>query len=401
MKNAAEYANLNDLGCADTLGNEVEQSPFHEEAARLMSAVAKDNGLEVASKQDGDEISFRYYAELNGKEETILETGDSPENAAAQLRNYSDKKVKDLEKTFNVDISEEGETDNRSGSPNIFGIGLYQTRAPNAGEVTALEKSLLTSVPDTETFNGEPLKISFLKHEIPGQTVAFARGREIVIEPARSQERLKHVINHELAHIGQQQDSHDAVPSFLESATGSDDIRREFADKLGWHASRNGWLLEAQDGSFWRAASYGRNVDWLRTDDDGSPLDEKGERTDSWWNPFDEGDSKAQRINSDRMQETARVKPPSNYFPDPAEMWAEMASLFRASEDERKRLFENSEQTYALARELDQKQIDSEFGTNEKGEPRMIRLPNGVVVENTEQHKAEIQAFEQSLPFTN
>ncbi len=353
--------------------------------------LAEENGLQVDAKVvDGKTVNEYYVPGPDGEHQVVLETDQPPEKAKEQIDQWAKDKTRDLEKTFNVQISGEGETD-------VYGRGLpwssYATRAPNAGELATLEQALLRSVPDTQTFSGKPLKISYLKDHVPDEGVgAFARGEEIVLSPHPTQS----TIIHELAHIGQQELAHDWVPRGLESETGRDNIRKEFADKMGWKASDNGWILEDKDGNYWKPVKW-PGEDWVRTDDNGNPADANGKRTDNPLNPFDHGEDTAQHKSSAEIAEIAKVTPTSSYFPNPAEMWAEMAANFRNGEQSRQDLFEQDPDTYRLTRDLDQQQINSEFGIREDGQPNKIRLPNGLVVDNTDENRTAVDSFEKSI----
>lgn len=353
--------------------------------------VAREHQLEADAMSINGKIVNRYYhVGPDGERNLVLKTDLPPERASEQIDQWKESKLKELEQTFNVRISREGETD-------VYGRGWpwssYETRTPFAGEVATLEEALLRSVPDTETFSGKPLKITYLTHPVPEDGVeAFARGEEIVLSPNPSRSTLIH----ELAHIGQQEVSHDWVPGGFESETGSDNILREFADKMGWKASSNGWIIEDKEGNYWKAVKW-PGEDWVRTDANGNPADSNGRRTDNPWNPFDHGEDTAQHRSGMEIMENAKVSPVSSYFPNPAEMWAEMASEFRNGEISRQEFYNRSVESYQLTKELDQRQINSEFGTRDDGQPNKIRLPNGIVVENTSENRTTVDTFERTI----
>lgn len=95
---------------------------------------------------------------------------------------------------------------------------------------------------------------------------------------------------------------------------------------------------------------------------------------DSWINGKD-------RITNAQMRARAKVKPATDYFKNPTEMYAEALAMYRQNND---LLFKESPPLYDLAKKWDQDLIDLKYGKNEDKTSKYMRDEDGYIVENSE-----------------
>ena len=345
--------------------------------------VAKNQQVEVRVKNENDRTQYEFYTKIDGKDAVVLSSNQSPETVERQLKQAQQAKLDELEKTYGVDIADDGETTKSINEKKDLPV-----TKPTVGELAAIEDALLHSVPDTKTTTGNPLRIvvgdetKSWKDDFGGGGVR--RGDEIVIAYQTSLSYLKEVGVHELAHVGQNQ---------REKTAGYE----SYAVELGWAKAGDDWLLKGKDGSFWQ--NTGRDGLWIRTDSDGNPADSNGNRVDNKWNPFDHGEdtNRVQTKKDTEVREIALVKPYSTYFGNPHEMGAAMLTPFRDNRELRAALYKVSADSYQVAKNLDQYQIDFAYGKQSDGQPKYIRNPDGIVAENNEENRIILKEFEDSL----
>jgi hypothetical protein len=78
-------------------------------------------------------------------------------------------------------------------------------------------------------------------------------------------------------------------------------------------------------------------------------------------------------------------------------MGAAMLTPFRDNRELRTKLYKVSADSYAVAKDLDQYQINAAFGTQPDGQPKFIRNPDGIVVENNDNNRRVVDEFEKKL----
>lgn len=343
--------------------------------------LADEQQLEVRKIRNGCENEYQFYTEIDGVQQTVLETSDSPNAIKDQLRIKQDEFLNRIEQAYNVDVAETGETTKSYDEKRDITLVT-----PTVGELNALDLALRNSVPDTDTVSGKPLRIAITEKDQDFGVLGVARDdKEIVMDYAGNLSYLKEVIVHEVSHIGQ-------VERYAEQGD------QTYGEALGWSKVDGEWLMRGSDGSYWKNVPQDNNEPdkWMRTDANGNPADENGVRTDAWWNPYDHGESSAQFISNDAMFHRAKVRPFSDYIANPDEMGAAMITPFRNNRNQRAELYKVSTETYDIAKQLDQQQIDAQYGT-ENGQPRLIRNPDGILVLNNEENRQIVIDYERGL----
>lgn len=336
-----------------------------------------------AVKTDG-KTEWVFSAKINGDKHIVLKTDEAPAQVDKDLLSVQDKMVNGLEKTFGVKIARDGETVSIGSGKNERQVPVT---TPTVGELVSLEQGLLRSAPDTETVSGKPLRlvIGDKDQDIGKNIVGFFVNEQVVIANSKNLSYMTEVAIHELHHVGQ---------SELYAKPGAE---VKYAEKLGWVRAGDSWLMRGKDGSFWQ--NTGKDDLWIRTDRDGNPADQNGKRVDNPVNPFDHGEKndRLQLKKTSEVREIAVVKPYSDYCGNPTEMGAALLTPFRDGHELRAKLYAVSADSYQIAKEVDQKQIDDEFGLDAKGEAKLIRSPDGILVDNTEENRRQIREFEKGL----
>ncbi len=343
--------------------------------------LANAQEIQVRALSSGSNTQYEFYTTIDGSERTVLQTDQQVEIAEKQLKQIQNDKVQEIEKAYGVDIGKDGEK-----TKSVDQSKDLPVTTPTIGESSAIEEALLHSVPDTTTTDGKPLRIVVGDKSWGSDFGAggVKRDDEIVFAYSDSISYLKEVGVHELAHIGQ---------AHREKDTGYDG----YATELGWVNVKDDWLLRGKDESFWQ--NTGRDGLWIRTDADGNPADVNGKRVDNPFNPFDHGEdsNRVEKKNDAEVREIAVVKPYSTYFGNPHEMGAAMLTPFRDNRELRTKLYKVSADSYAVAKDLDQYQINAAFGTQPDGQPKFIRNPDGIVVENNDNNRRVVDEFEKKL----
>ena len=335
--------------------------------------LAAEQDLQVRPVEVDGRTEYEFYATIDGDEQVVLQTRLRPEIAEHALNRAQENMVTALEHTYGVDIAEDGETLEESEDES------YPVTTPTLGELAAVERALLKSLPDTTTVDGNPLRI-YVADDSWGdyhRGGGYATGDKIVLGYSEDLAHLAEVGVHEIAHIGQ---------SRRESVEGEDG----YASEMGWVKAGDDWVLKGKEDTYWQ--NVGEDV-WVRTDSEGNAVDADGNRIEG----RQDTDS-AQTATSAEVRDMALVKPYSDYAENPAEMGASMLTPFRYNSEMRADLYQVSPETYAIAKNLDQYQINLAYGTQENGEAKYIRNPDGIVVPNTADNQELVAAYEATLP---
>lgn len=337
--------------------------------------VATENGVNVTRTIVDGKIQYEYSVEVNGEHLVVL-TSEGPAEADAQnLQELRDEKLAEVEEDYNVKFGKEGESIAVDGEQ-------VPLRTPNLGQVYGVESALARSQPDVVTADGEPLEIDFTAVQGENENKGgFADGSRVVLEPNGGDDtpdQVMRVFMHELAHNGQHR------------LYGDDEtFRTAYAAQFGFVKVGDAWLLQTKDGRYLKSIPGEGGVGssgWMLTDKDGNPVDAIG-------NPSDH----PQEFTNEEARDLALVRPASGYFPNPAEAGAEATSKFRGGEESRAEFLASNPDTYAVAKQLDQLDINKTYGLDENGEPKYIRNPDGILVENTPENQAAVEEFEDSV----
>lgn len=334
------------------------------------------------------QMARQYYVEAqNGEKLPVIESkSNNPKEIEKQLKQWQEKKIKEIEGKFNLEISRDGQKLNPYGKE-------VNLRTPRLDELLALEQGLRDSQPSTIKINGQAIKVQFAIEPTGTADAYFQPPREgaqgsILFEPkSRSFDGLKGTILHEWAHIGQH-NLEKSDPAALEKA---------YTD-LGYRKSTvkgpfglDQWQLKGKDGFYYsQGAGEGSFGEWTRVDEQGRALNRDGKLAESrkYWVTY----------SNDTMRVMAEITPPSNYFKNPEETAAESTRFFRNNAKSRGELYQLDPRSYAAIKELDQREIDLDprYGKNPDGSSKFIRLPDARIVPNNESNSKIVNDFEKS-----
>lgn len=361
--------------------------PVEVEVPPEYRVIANEQQLEVRARAVDGKTQYEFFTNINDNEEVMLATDKPPQAVREELARSQDEKLKILEETYRVDIAQDGDVLDNNNQKIVM-------TTPTLGELSALEQGLVRSAANLDTRSGEPLKI-YVGDK--GQDIADVAGQAktdgtILMAYNDDLSNLARVTIHEMAHVGQLEQ--------FENFAVSDD----YANRLGWTRIGDEFVIRDKDGGLWKRvpgneddANETNDADtWMRVNEEGYPADAEGNRADAWWNPFDTGEEDAQVISQDSMIDRMEVTPATNYIKEPIEMGADLVTEFRRSSDARGNVYRLSPSTYDLAKQMDQEQIDAQFGTD-NGEPKLIRNPDGILVPNSPQSRQMIADWEATL----
>ncbi|MBI2811754.1 MAG: hypothetical protein HYX67_13135 [Candidatus Melainabacteria bacterium] len=374
------FSYVNDQGIAidrgvDFTNDGLKQTPIDPE----ISAVAKENGVNVTRTFVDGKAQYEYSIETNGEHVTLLVSDGPAELDEKKLQQMHEEKLNQVQDDYGVRFGRDGETTDVDGQS----VPLI---TPNLGQIYGVEASLARSQPDVVTKDGTPLEIDFtaVQGSNPNKG-GFADGHRVVIEPNGGDDtpdQVMRVFMHELAHNGQHR------------LYGDDEtFETTYAAKFGFVKVGDDWLLQTKDGRYFKSVAGQGGVGssgWVRTDKDGNTVDENGNLSDH-----------PQTISNDEARNLALVKPASGYFPNPAEAGAEATSMFRGGEESRAAFLSGNPDTYAVIKQLDQLDINKTYGLDANGQPKYIRSADGLIVANTAENQAAVKQFEDSVTSGN
>lgn len=367
----------------------------------------EDTGVAVV-KVDGN---FQYVMCAMGAELPLFQTEPTLEGlqeARRQLQEMARAKESELTHDYRVGFGAAGEVADKQYRKDATGHWQQdgpelKCRQPTLPELYGIEYALRHSEPSQLTADGKDgVKFYFLeqKHwkglpptyaehgvDINGRAAVFIEPRlyarlpvteddsAIVQMENRLRNRFKsmeEVIVHELAHNSAANDGWNEL-----QAGQLQTPAEQIAERLGWKPKdpedQNGWYLEGKDGFLYKLT---RQIDgkWVRYDQDGKPVNAAGHRVP------DAG--QAVHLDSAHMRDVARITPPSSYFDNPSEEFAETLTRFRLRADTRQKLAKDHPDLYDLAKQYDQQEIDRAYGVDENGQPKFVRTDDGSVVPN-------------------
>jgi hypothetical protein len=192
-------------------------------------------------------------------------------------------------------------------------------------------------------------------------------------------------------------------PNQDSDATPAEKARYE---RLGWKEittvdGNKEWVVTGSDKHLYTCIeqSDGKNV-WVMVDEQGVPIDKNGKRI---IDPHEKDDSKAiKEINKNGtvlspfgMWSLMKPRPMTFYFTSPEEEVSE-AEGFYHTKNGRHLMAKNNPELYQESKALDQERINQVNGVGVDGQPLFIRNPDGKIVPNDAEHRAEVAAFERS-----
>lgn len=365
-----------------------DQTPEEAAAQKEADKVANEQNVDVQVTTVDGRLTYTFYTRVDGERRDLLTT-DNP-NYREEIEQYQQETVQRLEEQYRINISQDGET-----FP--YGARRAGARTPTMSELTALEEGLRYSVPSNLTRSGDPLPVVYSNEVNNEGAVAYFSTRNgdpmIVFQPnngERSVDAQVETVTHEFAHHGDWE-----ARENIDTGGILGQIRQLpealLNNALGYTRAEDGsWLIRSKDGATYKWEDVDGRGDsdehrWYRMNREGEYMDENGKVVER---------DEAQTFTREEMRERAAVRPPTDYFPNPEEVWAEVQTYYRAGEERRAELFEMSPQLYRVAKQFDQQEINTFYPPREDGSPSYIRLPSGEVVPNTPANAGEVLAWE-------
>lgn len=352
--------------------------------------IGEQFGVTVTTTQD----TCQFSVLINDTEKlsiTSAPTQESLQQVWNQLSALSEQEERMLQEEFKVRLGHDGDTTTGEGyGPYSKRTYSVMVRSPKLRELYALEFALNHSAPSHLIGkSGRGVHVHFLKQRRAFTVIAewgYDRDNQpaIFIEPGYYNtvkgKHLELVLIHELAHnaeVRMGMDSHDPRSWKL-------------ASRLGWlpfsngETGEEGWLMCSSEGSdcFYKLGAFSGL--WVRCNRSGQPLSDEGHVV--------ERQVDARRLTASQMMEVAQIKPATNYFSNPMEMFAEGMMLLRASRRHRQLLLSTNPALYELLKEQDQAEIDASFGGQ-----RYTRTVDGLVAMDAPTIQQELSNFERTV----
>lgn len=379
------------------------------------------NNIDVIEKNG----RLEYHLRVGGKD-TVLFTGEKTvegvRQAEARIKQMEIDKARELERKYGIQIAGANERIPADGQ-NAAG----QTRQPNLAELAALDAALSKMSPNAP--GQMPLKVYFTqewgqgtlaryKADLNGQPAILVNRSaglgamtelDVPTTPnATPNSSLEATLAHELGHHSERQRGRNGLPNLpspelpsglatperprmapeINPKTGPRDT--EVYKELGFRQVNGFWVMEGKDGNLYQyMPPEGPNQPerWMRVNEQWKPLDASGNPTTM---------SKADFRTNEQMRQIARITPPSDYFRQPHEVYAEGLQLLRTNAASRTTLLQNSPEVYEIVKRKDQEAINNQYPPGADGQPVMIRHPNGSLVPNNGANRAVVAAFERN-----
>lgn len=392
-----------------------EGSAENSKALTETQKFEKKQGITVETR-DG---KYVYILKIHGQDKELLTTDANSkglEKAEAELGKLRREKIAELEKTFKVSFSTDGEDILKQWAQKddcSWERGnMIKARSPNLAELSGIEAALYKAQPSQLTKDGsQGVKFYFLtehyyKHDVAlayhiqqdknsRQAVYFEPGAnegKPITEKDADRMKMHHlysieaVTHHELMHNAQQNLNWDTPKE-----------KEKWARKLGWlpyedpNTHETKWIFTGKKDELYRRDQdhCKDSFKWCACGQHGGLQNEQGA-----------GVAKvkdARQYTLDQVRDLAQVRPATRYFVNPLEMFAEGGMKYRINEKRRQELLAESPRLYDAVKEHDQQELIIRYGKDNSGAPNYIRSSSGVLVKNTAEARAEVQEFEDKI----
>ncbi len=381
---------------------------------QLESAFEQEHKVKITNENG----TFSYSMQYGGSAHKLFETSaDKPGliKAEARLKDLVAAEENSLTSTYHVTFAKPGEIvdaqrESADSAPLAHNV---VARAPELFELegirAALEKSgpsnidsdgktgvkfycltekpilgidsYATFQPDKDKNASVYLWPKFSEIDIATERDRPAAANKSFIDGSRP-ESAEGAMIHELGHHQFLKLGFDPKNSSNEAASTA--AETDLFKKMGWARrldekdSDYNWLMigKATDANG-QPATYlpeftGISFTFGRWAQQGGPTDKTGHKV-----PAD----KMEHLSEDEMMKQAKVTPPTWYFENPEEEYAEAVRMFRMSSESRHYLRTESPVLFDLMKVEDQKEINMLYGTNPDGTPRKIRKDSGEIVD--------------------
>jgi hypothetical protein len=381
---------------------------------QLESAFEQEHKLKITSENG----KFSYSMQYGGSIHKLFDTSaDKPGlvNAEAKLKGLVAAEEHSLTSTYNVTFAKQGEIvdaqrESADSPPLAHNVAA---RDPELFELEGIRAALEKSGPSNIDSDGktgvkyycltekpilgidsyatfQPDKDNkasvYLWPKFTEIDIATEKDRPVTANKPFSDgsrpESVEGAMIHELGHHQFMKLGFDPKHSNNEAASTA--AEAALFKQMGWvrrldeKDSDYNWLMvgKATDANG-QAATYlpeftGMFFSFGRWAQKGGPTDQAGHTV-----PAD----KMQRLGEDEMVKQAKVTPPTWYFENPEEEYAEAVRMFRMSSESRQYLHNQSPVLFDLMKVEDQKEINMLYGTNPDGTPKKIRKDSGEIVD--------------------
>lgn len=389
----------------DAQGKEIKlfsvgANPQGVDKAQTILDTAQRYGVQIRS----DNLSYTYVAIVNGTEQVMAQSTATPqglEKARQQMDAYIESKKAELSQKYDVSFVPAGQkyANVNTREPSVTELMVLETALDKSrASITREDPSILkgaTRVIDLVRRTGiavgtgefdnpaiyqsairDDLQIRFVDGTINGN-VAGQQGvedvygnRAITITPHRyptivdaqanndgqTRMTLEGTMLHEIAHNAQGNYQYDGD---------------KVAEQMGWQKTGKGWAMRTKDGALYMRNDDGSGRPWQKVNDQGEPI----------------GADDA-RIAGNEMARRALVQPVSDYFDNPTEMFAEAQRAYRQGGYWTEKLYRDHRDLYTIAKSFDDYELRDQYGVDQQGNSKFIRVADGTIVENTPENRA-------------
>ncbi len=407
---------LADAGSAQSNGTDNQRQPSSNEPSllQLETAFEQEHKVKISSANG----KFVYSMQYEGSVHNLFETNADKaglDSASANLKSLVSDEESSLTSTFHVSFAKQGEvvTDQKETADSKPLPHQVTARDPELFELEGIKAALEKSAPSNIASDGKTGVKYYCLTEKPilgiDSFATFQNDKDskpsvylwpkfneinIATEKDRTSaqnlpfsdgdrpESVEGAMIHELGHHQFMKLGFD--PKNSKNETASVTAQTQLFEKMGWlprldekDADYNWLLVGKSKDDNGQPATYlpsftGMFFSFGRWQQKGGPVDEHGKRV-----PAD----KMQQLGEDQMVAEAKIKPPTWYFENPEEEYAEAVRMYRMNDESRRSLMQGSPALYSLMKENDQRELDQMYGTNADGSSKKVRSNDFKIVE--------------------
>ncbi len=385
---------LSPAGSSLEIPKALESVESNRQIAKSAESFARANHFELEARGN----DFVYGMQVGGKKLELIRTPATEKGlreAEEQLKELVRQEAINLEKTYKISIAQQGEPVDyqRSSSDSPKSDHIVLARAPELFDLYGVRAALEKSPSSASGRDGQGLKFFWLNEKVITEIGPYAtfqtdqngRGSVYIWPAAReikhateddlteSQRKISYytrerevswqsIILHELGHNTADKLGYEKKSSVNEIVSELSAAGEKLAEDIGWVKRRDvensgeDWLLVGKsvddNGKPATFVPDHNNIffsSYLRWRADGGAVNAKGKVV-----PAHEG----QKLSEQEMMAEALVTPPTFYFDNPAELYAEGMKLYRLGDSARSHLQKVSPKLYEIVKRDNQREID-------------------------------------------
>jgi hypothetical protein len=390
------------------------EQPPQPTLAQLESTFAQEHKVKI-SNENG---KFSYSMQYGGTTHKLFETSADKaglDSASTKLKSLVGAEESSLNATYHVTFAKQGEVvdSQRETSESAPLPHKVMAREPELFELEGIRAALEKSGPSNIASDGKTGVKYYAMDEKPilgidsyatfqpdkdnkPSVYLWPKFREIDLatendRPASANqsfndgnrpESVEGAMIHELGHHQFLKLGFD--PKHASNEAASLAAETELFKKMGWvkrldeKDSDYNWLLVGKStDANGQPATYlpdftGMFFSFGRWAQHGGPTDAQGQTVPA---------QNMQKLSEDEMVKEAKVTPPTWYFENPEEEYAEAVRMFRMSTESRQYLQTHSPALFDLMKVEDQKELDQLYGKNADGTSKKVRASNEEIVD--------------------